>query len=72
MSRLARFESYRHIGARDTMVFYDCDDPDQLAELEARATRDDLIQRKLVQAFAPDTAVEAKNRGYRPVRSSAL
>ncbi len=36
MARLRRFEDYRYIGTRDTMVFYDCDDDEQFEELEER------------------------------------
>ena len=68
MSRLSRFEDYRFIGARDTMLVYDCDDPDQFAAIEQRIEEEDLVNRKLVQAFAPDTLDEARNRGFKPAR----
>ena len=71
MGRLARFKDFRFIGARDTMTFYDCDDEAQLKTLERRVTRDDLARRDLLQSFAPDTAAEAANRGFRPVRTPA-
>ncbi len=67
MSRLPRFEDYRFVGVRDRMVVYDCDDPDQFAELERRYTEEDLLDKNLLQAFAPDTLEEARNRGFRPV-----
>jgi len=67
VSRLARFEDYRFIGAKDTMRVYDSDDPDQFEELENRVREDDLIGRLMVQAFAPDTLDEARNRGFKPV-----
>lgn len=67
MSRLARFEEHRYVGARDTMVVYDCDDPLELAELETRVETDDLLARNLLQSFAPDELFEARNRGFRPV-----
>jgi hypothetical protein len=66
MSRLGRFEHYRYIGARDTMTFYDCDDQPQFEELAAKVEDEDLLGRNRLQAFAPDTAEEAANRGYRP------
>ena len=65
MSRLARFESYRYIGTRDTMNFYDCDDEQQFSELSERLVTEDLLGRNLLQAFAPDTPTEARNRSYR-------
>ncbi|HSF87728.1 MAG TPA: hypothetical protein VLG28_18960 [Acidimicrobiia bacterium] len=68
MSRLRRFEEHRYVGARDTMIVYDCDAPDQLAELEARIGRDGLYRENLLQAFAPDELPEARNRGFTPTR----
>ena len=68
MSRLSRFEGYRFIGARDTMKVYDSDDAEQLAALQDRIDGEDLVERKLVQSFAPDTIDEARNRGFKPVR----
>jgi hypothetical protein len=70
MSRVSRFDSYRFVGVRDTMRFYDCDDEDQFAELSGRVTDEDLVGRDMVQVFAPDTPVEAMNRGYRPIAAS--
>jgi hypothetical protein len=67
VSRLARFEDYRFVGIRDTMRVYDSDDSDQFEELERRVTEEDLVGRLLVQAFAPDTLDEARNRGFKPV-----
>lgn len=65
MGRLRRFEEHRYVGARDTMVFYDCDDEDQFAELEERVKDDDLLTKNLLSAFGPDTPAEARNRGFR-------
>ena len=70
MSRLSRFGDYRFIGLRDTMRVYDSDEEDQFAVLQERVTDDDLVDRKLVQAFAPDTLDEARNRGFKPVKAS--
>lgn len=67
MSRLPRFEGYRFVGTRDTMRFYDCDLAGQFEVLEARVAEDGLLERKLLQSFAPDTADEARNRGFKPV-----
>ena len=49
---------------------YDCDDENQFAELAGRVDDEGLVGRNMVQVFAPDTAVEAMNRGYRPVAVS--
>ena len=67
MARLKRFEDFRFVGTRDTMLVYDCDDADQFSVLERRNSADDLGGRTLLQAFAPDTLAEAANRGFRPV-----
>lgn len=64
MSRLARFESHRFVGARDTMVVYDCDDDDQAAELETRIASEGLLEANLLQTFGPDSLAEARNRGF--------
>lgn len=67
MSRLPRFEEYRFVGTRDTMRVYDCDVAEQFDHLESRVAVDGLLERKLLQAFAPDTVEEARNRGFRPL-----
>ncbi len=70
MGRLRQFPEHRYVGARDTMIVYDCDDEGQLAALAERITDDDLLDRKLLQSFAPDTLPEARNRGFRPGTSA--
>ena len=70
MSRLSRFDSYRFVGLRDNMRFYDCDEEDQFAELSGRVAEEGLVGRDMVQVFAPDTPTEAMNRGYRPIAVS--
>ena len=72
MSRLARFDAYRFVGVRDTMRFYDCDDDVQFDALSGRVAEEGLVGRDMVQVFAPDTPVEAMNRGYRPVVSEVV
>ena len=67
MSRLPRFEEYRFVGTRDTMSVYDCDQPDQFDALQTRLAEDGLLERKLLQSFAPDSVDEARNRGFEPV-----
>jgi hypothetical protein len=66
VSRLSRFQEYRFVGTRDTMRVYDCDDAEQYGELERRVGEDDMVGRKLLQSFAPDTVEEARNRGFKP------
>lgn len=65
MPRLRRFERTRFVGARDTMIVYDCDDLEQFALLGRRVESDDLVGRKLIQTYGPDTLAEARNRGFR-------
>ena len=65
-ARLRRFEHNRFLGARDTMVVYDCDDPAQFAELSERNEVDNLTMRNLISTFGPDALPEASNRGFRP------
>jgi len=48
------------------MRVYDCDDEAQFEEVQRRVDDEDLVGRKLMQAFAPDTVEEARNRGFRP------
>jgi hypothetical protein len=48
------------------MVVYDCDDPGQFAELSERVEHEDLLRKRLIQTFAPDSVPEARNRGFRP------
>jgi len=67
VSRLSRFEDYRFIGTKDTMRVYDSDDDEQFAALKERVDEDNLVDRLLVQSFAPDTLTEARNRGFKPV-----
>lgn len=66
MGRLTRFDEHRFIGTRDTMRVHDCDKEAEFAVLEERIADDGLLRRNLLQAFAPDTLAEARNRGFRP------
>lgn len=67
MSRLSRFEDHRFVGTRDTMRVYDCDDDGQFDDLRERVESERLVERLLVQSFAPDTVDEARNRGFKPL-----
>ncbi|OFW67108.1 MAG: hypothetical protein A2Z12_03480 [Actinobacteria bacterium RBG_16_68_21] len=68
MSRLRRFPDKRFVGTRDDMTVYDCDDEAQFAVLEARVDEGELLGRRLLASFGPDTAAEARNRGFHPPR----
>ena len=67
MGRLRRFPNSRYIGRRDLMVAYNCDDEVQFEMLHAMVEELALVQKNLLQAFAPDTLAEARNRGFHPV-----
>ena len=65
MGRLKRFDEHRFIGTRDSMRVYDCDESADFEVLQERVAEADLLGRNLLQAFAPDTIAEARNRGFR-------
>ena len=69
MARLRRFPDYRFVGRRDQMIAFDCDDPDQFAQLQAAVEEGGLDMKNRLQAFAPDTLAEARNRGFRSAAS---
>lgn len=66
MARLRSFPEKRFVGTRDDMTVHDCDDDEQFAALESRVAADELLDHKLLQAFAPDDLAEARNRGFSP------
>jgi hypothetical protein len=66
VSRLRHLEEHRFIGTRDDMVLYDCDDELAFSVLQARADIEDLVGKRLVSTFGPDSLAEARNRGFRP------
>lgn len=47
------------------MRVYDCDDAEQFGELKTRVENEDLLGRLQLQAFGPDTLLEAENRGFK-------
>lgn len=67
MARIARFEEHRYVATRDDMRVYDTDDDIQSKRLSERIAVDNLLDRKLLQSFGPDTLAEARNRGFRAV-----
>jgi hypothetical protein len=64
--RPSRFESYRYLGDKRTLVVYDLDLVDEAGLGDAI---DELMASEQFAAFAPDSLAEARNRGYRPHRS---
>lgn len=65
MARIARFEEHRYVATRDDMRVYDTDDDLQSKILSDRIAADNLLDRKQLQTFGPDTLPEARNRGFR-------
>lgn len=65
MARIARFEEHRYVATRDDMRVYDTDDDLQSKILSDRIASDNLLDRKQLQTFGPDTLPEARNRGFR-------
>jgi hypothetical protein len=68
MARLPRFPEHRFVGTRDDMIVYDCDDADQYERLATRVEMEGLGDRLELSTFGPDTAEEARNRGFRAPR----
>lgn len=66
MARLPAFDDFRFVGTRDDMKLFDCDDDEQFEALAARVAVDRLVAVNGLQAFAPDSEAEARNRGFRP------
>ena len=66
MSRPTRFEEHRYLGDKRKQVVYDLDTDDAGAQ-EAIT---ELLASEQFAAFAPDTLVEARNRGYHPHASA--
>lgn len=67
MARIARFEEHRYVATRDDMCVYDTDDDVQSKFLSDRIAANNLLGRKQLQTFAPDTLPEARNRGFKAV-----
>jgi hypothetical protein len=61
MQRPSRFEHARFLGDKRTQLAYDLDDLDDAA---GRALIDEIVDAGVAIQFGPDTAAEARNRGY--------
>lgn len=59
MKRPNKFEHFRYVGDKRNLTVYDVD------SLTDEAIIDELMQAGTYISFGPDTAVEARNRGYR-------
>jgi len=69
MARPVHFEHYRYLGDKRTLIVYDLDlygvDPDVTEAVDGVLASERFI------AISPQTLAEARNRGYRPHRSTA-
>jgi hypothetical protein len=67
MPKPTRFEHFRYLGDKRSLVVYDLDLIDDDPEVADDVA--DLLTSERFLAFGPDTLAEARNRGYRPHRS---
>ena len=67
MARPVRFEHYRYVGDKRSLVVYDLD----LYGVDDEVTQDvdRLLESERFLAISPQTLAEARNRGYRPHHS---
>ena len=64
MPKPTRFEHFRYLGDKRSLVVYDLDLIDTDEEVAERVA--DIMASEKFLAFGPDTLAEARNRGYRP------
>ena len=62
MSRPVRFEHYRYVGDKRSLIVHDLDNTGEACGI------DELMASEQFLAIAPESIAEAKNRGYRPCR----
>jgi hypothetical protein len=65
-SKPVRFEHTRWLGDKRNQRVYDLDDESLPQEIV-----DDIMAAETFQSFGPDTLAEARNRCYKPHRSSS-
>lgn len=65
MKRPGKFEHFRFVGDKRSLVVYDVDD------LEDESLIDELMEAGTYLSFGPDTLAEARNRGFRLYRPSS-
>jgi hypothetical protein len=64
MPKPTRFEHFRYLGDKRSLVVYDMDLIDSDEEVAAGVA--DVMAAEKFLAFGPDTLAEARNRGYKP------
>ena len=62
MSRPVRFEHYRYVGDKRSLIVHDLDNSTDSCAI------DELMQSEQYLAIAPESIAEARNRGYKPCR----
>jgi hypothetical protein len=67
MPKPTRFEHFRYLGDKRTLLVYDMDLIDTNQDVADAVA--DIMASETFLAFGPDTLAEAKNRCYRPHRS---
>ena len=60
VERPGKFEDFRWVGDKRTLVVYDVDN------MTDSSIIDELMDAGTYASFGPDTLAEARNRGYRP------
>ena len=61
MKRPGKFEHFRYVGDKRSLVVYDVD---ELSD-DAAPRIDELMEAGTYLSFGPDTEAEARNRGFR-------
>jgi hypothetical protein len=64
MPKPTRFEHFRYLGDKRSLVVYDMDLIDTDEEVAERVA--DIMAAQTFLSFGPDTLAEARNRGYHP------
>jgi hypothetical protein len=67
MTRPVRFEHFRYVGDKRSLIVYDLDLYG--VDDEVTAAVDGLLELERFLAISPQTLAEARNRGYHPHRS---
>jgi len=62
MVRPLRFEHYRWLGDKRSMVVHDLDAAGEVCRI------DELVRSEQFASYGPDLLAEARNRGYHPCR----
>ncbi len=64
MKRPTKFEHFRYVGDKRSLVVYDVD------ALTDESIIDELMAAGTYLCFGPDTLAEARNRGFKPFKGN--